>query len=489
MMVWILVLLAHCLPPQATLAQDVFQTLEPCRFNAYAERDDLIIGAVVLNWETGTGCTQNLNSTFPVASVGKLFIADVLYQRVYDGFADFETELTFTSDYLMNGQDDCLGESRLGEKVTLAYLGNIMISCSDNPATWMLMDYLGWDTVNAYVQSLGIGGIGEIIPYSEVDRLKLSLLDPSWLDVPRHLSSQFYRQRSSREAVSAYFSPVPRYSGDDYRRANALYLETFTYNTATPHALALYMQKLRDDLLTGDDRARTVASWIFNTMLLTQRVFSTQYMPADVYVGSKNGFDLGYRAEVNITTRDLQTALPETLSIIIVRHRDIDIPDLQPFRFRNVPTTDLLLTLAPHLANMLYPNASFAVPPVTVRDDRVRRVVLNTDPVLYPCFENYLQYDYLDGLQRCWATIPSVDRTTGNVLFGVGIVLRNLPEAAHMTLVYVLPDGTVRTYQMHRFGRVNTAEAWFEDVSIPGLWRIDVYFDLQPIYTQSLFVG
>jgi beta-lactamase class A len=476
--------------PLLAAAQDVFESLEPCYLNAYTDRDDLIIGAVVLNWETGTGCSQNLNSTFPFASVLKLFIAEVLYRRVAQGFDDFETELTFTEEYWMGGRDDCLTEQLIGEAFTLAYLGNIMVSCSDNAATWMLMDYLGWDVVNAHVQSLGIAGFGEVMPYAEVDRLKLTFIDPAWAEVPRNLSSQFYRQRSVAALVPRYFSQEPRYERDLIRRANALYLDTYSYNTATPHALALYMQKLRNDLLGGDPINSTVARWMFNTMLLTQRLYSTQYMPPNVYVGSKNGFDLGYRAEVNITTRDLSNFLPETLSIVVVRHRDIDSPDLVPYRFTGVVVTDFLLAVAPKIAEVLYPGNGFTYAPIPQSDDRIRELVVNSDPVLYPCFENYLAYDFLDGLQRCWSQIPSTDRTSGDDLFGVGVVLRFLNGAdVRFTMVFVLPNGNVRTYQMHRFDRDTTAEAWFEDVSIPGVWRLDVYFNLVPVYTQAFFVG
>jgi len=495
MKIWMMLLgvvlgvLARGAMPAQAQAPDLPADLEPCRFNAYTERDDLIMGAVVLNFASGAGCVQNLNTVFPAASVGKLFIADYLYRQVLAGRASFDTKLIFRETYYMGGRDDCLNAEQIGYEFTLGYLGNIMISCSDNAATWMLMDYLGWENINAYIASLGIPDLGAVIPYSEVDRLKLESADARWAQVPSHLASQFYRGRSTRGLVPAYFPSAPRYSGNQTRQMNAYYLENYTYNSASPHALARYMLKLRDDLLNGDETDRTVAKWVFNTMLLTQRVFSTQYLPGTVYVGSKNGFDLGYRAEVNITVRDLDSLIPETLSIIIVRHRDITNRDLVPGRFVNVPVTDTLLAVAPVIAERLYPSESVLTPPTLVNDFRVRRVVLNTNRLLYPCYQNFLATDYLDVLQQCWSRIPSADRFAGDDLVGVGAVYRELNGGdMRMTVIYIAPDGVPHAYQMARFVQNTTAMAWFEEVSQPGTWRVDVFFNMQPIFSQSFFV-
>ena len=473
---------------ESASAQDPLDSLDSCRFNAYTERDDLIIGAVILNFETGTGCTQNLNSTFPVASVGKLFIAGAFYQEVAEGRLDFEQTMEFTPDYLMGGRDACLDVAQLGERFTLGFLGNIMVSCSDNSATWMVMDVVGWDTVNEYVQSLGIEGLGPVIPYSEVDRLKLSFLDSRWESVPRALASQFYRRRWTDGLVPAYFDSPPRYRGRDMRDANSQYLATYTYNTATPNALATYILKLRADLQSDDPVTQQVAQWTFNTMLLTQRQFATQTMPGTVYVGSKNGFDLGYRAEVNITVDSVDDFTPQTLALVIVRHREILEVEF-PFRFTDVPTSDFLLDLAPHISAMLYPDKDAARTPSVQPDNRVRDVVVAREAALFPCYDNFLGYDYLDGLQRCWGRVASIDRIGRGERLGVGLVLRNLDGAdARVTIIFTRPDESIYSYQMQRFFEDNTAVAWFEEMDSPGTWRVDVFFNLVPVYSQHILV-
>ncbi len=474
---------------QETAVLPPLESLPPCNFNAYTEREDLIIGAVVLHLGRGEGCMQNLNTVFPFASVGKLFIAGALYEKVALDELSFDTELTFTYDYLMEGRSDCLTVEMVGQKFTIGYLGNIMIQCSDNSATWMLMDVVGWDAVQNYIDSLDIADIGEVLPYSYVDRLKLSYLDARWQTVPTNLASQFYRQRYADGLVPQYFDTMPFYSHEELKAANAYYLAEYRYNSATPHAIMRYLLKLVEDLQQRPNSPEgRAAQWIFNTMLLTQRQFSTQYMPGNVYVGSKNGFDIGYRAEVNITVSSFESRVPETLSVIVVRHRDVTVPDV-PYRFRNVPTTDFLLAIAPRLAEMLYPDSNFDAAPYVQDSEYVRLVAFNTERNMYSCWQNFLGTDYLSVLQPCWDRLERINRISRNEVLGLGVVLRDLNgRDARITLIYTLPDGSKRSYQIQRFLLDNTAVAWFEDVSIPGRWRVDVFFNLIPVFSQSLQV-
>jgi beta-lactamase class A len=144
-----------------------------CDFAQDAE-EGLRFGAVLYDFETGLGCVSRLNETFNAASVPKVFIAAAYYDFLARGAISPTTRIQFTRNYWMAGQTDCLTESRIGETFSYQELIEMMINCSDNASTWLMMDSLGWGRINDYVRSLGIDGIGEIIPYSEVDRLKLS---------------------------------------------------------------------------------------------------------------------------------------------------------------------------------------------------------------------------------------------------------------------------------------------------------------------------
>lgn len=476
-------------PPTAHAQGIQFETFQPCLFDQYASRDDLTVGAVVLDFRNGAGCIQNLNTTFPMASVGKLFILGAFYEEVAAGRLSFDREFTFTERYYMGGRNDCLGTDQLGETFTLGYIGDTMIWCSDNAATWIIYDIVGPETVQNYIDRLGIAGIGEVIPYALVDQLKLAQIDSRWADVPTHIASQYYRNRGETD-VSGYFTDNPRYSRDEYRAANAAYLNNFAYNTATPHAMAQYIVKLRTDLQLGTQNQRTVARWIFNTMLLTQRQFASQHMPATVYVGSKNGFDFGYRAEVNVTIRDFETYLPETLSIVVVRHNDLEEEELVPFRFTDVPTTDYLLDVSPVIAQMLYPTESVSNAPALGQDFRLRRVYTADEIDMANCFRNFVDYDYLDGLTRCWGRLEARTTFRSDEYAGLGFIFRDLNlDDLRLGLVFTLPDGSVRTYQVQRFFRDDTAIVWYERVDMRGVWRVDAYFNLVPVYSGQITVN
>jgi hypothetical protein len=180
--------------------------------------------------------------------------------------------------------------------------------------------------------------------------------------------------------------------------------------------------------------------------------------------------------------------VPETLSVIVVRHRDVNVPDVR-YRFRNVPTTDFLLAIAPRLAEMLYPDSNFDAAPYVQSSEYVRLVAFNTERNMYSCWQNFLGTDYLSVLQPCWDRLERINRISRNDVLGLGVVLRDLNgRDARLTLMYTLPDGSKRSYQIQRFLLDSTAVAWFEDVSIPGMWRVDVFFNLIPVFSQTLRV-
>ncbi|MEO1443458.1 MAG: hypothetical protein AAFV33_23850, partial [Chloroflexota bacterium] len=89
---------------------DFLDRLPNCNFSAAVPTDNVILGAVLYNLQTGAGCTENLDTRFPVASVPKLVVAAALYDAILEsgGTFNFDTELTFSSRYWMGGRTDCL---------------------------------------------------------------------------------------------------------------------------------------------------------------------------------------------------------------------------------------------------------------------------------------------------------------------------------------------------------------------------------------------
>lgn len=475
------------LPTQPVVAQSGrFDSLNKCDFKTPIP--DLEVGAVVYSWGNGSGCAENLDTTFPMASVGKIFIAALLYDEVYAGHLSFDQALVFSPDYYMGGGSACLTRNDIGSSFDLGYLGNIMIMCSDNSATWMLMDLLGWQNVNTYIDNLGIDGIGIVIPYSEVDRLKLTILDNRWANVPRHLASQFIRERRTAELTPTYFGNAPSYSQNEMKAANAEYLARYSYNTATPRAIATYIARLRENVLSNDLSRSTTAQWMFNTLLLTQRGYSTQYLPGRAYVGTKNGFDTGYRAEVSITFDDFNDYVPEAMTVIVVKHRNINSASVST-RLSQGPTIDFLRSAGETIAQILYPNDDRRQIPLVQADPHISRVVANTRDKLFGCWETFTQTENAAQLYQCWQGISFVATIDSGDWMGVGVILHNLDQQdARITVIYTDPNNIPRAYQLHRFWADATAVSWFERVEERGTWRLDVYFNLRPIFSQIFVV-
>lgn len=471
---------------------DFLDRLPNCNFSAAVPTDNVILGAVVYNLQTGAGCTENLDTRFPVASVPKLVVAAALYDAILEsgGTFNFDTELTFSSRYWMGGRTDCLNSNLLEQPVNLGELSDIMISCSDNSATWMVMDALGWQTVYDYVETLGINGIGQIIPYSEVDRQKLAIIDARWQDVPISMASRYFRSEGTT-GLETYFSEMPQYNRLMEIEAEEAYFNTTTFNTATPRAMARFITKMAQDAPRNDNDGQ-VARWLFGAMLLTQRQYSSQAFPGTVSVGSKNGFDTGLRAEVNVMFDSLpgEQKNPTAFSIIFSRQIDFNAGDLQPPVNSDLGVLNsYLLDLSPVISNILYP--TYQRPPV-VGSNQLSTVVVNPKFVMDACWQNFERnaflFEYRGELEQCWLSQSGSFFTPGDFI-GVGLILDNLDENdIRITFVFTDPNGERRSYQTQRFLQESATVYWFhpiEDDQI-GQWTVDVFIDRRLVHTQTV---
>lgn len=458
--------------------------LAPCAFASRAGDDiaNLDVGAVVLNLRTGTGCADDLDTTFHVASVPKLFVAATFLEKVARGELSFETAVIFSEDYYMGGSTACMTEAMIGTSVTYGYLSDIMISCSDNSATWMLMDIIGWQSVQAYITRLGIPGIGPVIPYSEVDRLKLIYLDERWANVPRGLAAQFYRERRTRGLVPQYFRSAPNYTREQRIAANNYYFETYFYNTITPRAMIAFLLKLRADVQqVGTVEAQT-AWWLFNTMLLTQRQFSTQALPGTVFVGAKNGFDFGLRAEVNVLFPVLWTLDPEAFVVVFTQQRDLTGADFEAAGPTGRRLSDYLRTLSADISTMLYPQD---FPPTIVRSSVLTRVVFNYESWIENCVDDSVT---INDIEACWLNLAPNRVRVGEQL-GMGLILRGMAQQTQrLTFLYTAPDGRRFSYQYTIAERDDTYMFWFHVPDADGVWQVDIYLNLQRVHSSSVLV-
>jgi len=471
--------------------------LPNCQFSATAPNDNIIVGAVVYNLRTQRGCTENLDEVFHVASVPKLMVAGAFYDAMLrEGIVSFDTAMTFSERYWMGGRGDCLDVSRLNQQVTLGELSEMMIYCSDNAATWMLMDAIGWETVNQYIAGLGIAGIGEVIPYAEVDRQKLILLDDRWQNVPTAMASRFYRS-DVLPGLANYFTgeaPTTPYTPEQELDASARYFDQTDYNTLTPRAMAEYLRQMALAVQYDTDEGQA-AWWLFNTMLLTQRQYSTQAMPGRVLVGAKNGFDYGLRAEVNVifepTFEDDRN--PTAFVILFTRQPDFTQPDIQPptNSEANGVLNRYLLQLSPVVRDLLYPNAE--LPPVEY-SNQIRTALVNPKLIMDSCWNAHAQtgYQLIYDLEACWLS-QSRSRFVPGDFIGVGLLLQRLGERdARLTYVFTDPNGIARSYHTEYFLQNDIAVYWFhpipDDPASLGEWRVDVYLNRVRVYSELITV-
>lgn len=476
---------------------NAFDSLPDCGFGALVP-DGVTVGAVIVNLETGAGCIENAATRFPVASIGKVFVLGAYLEMVMTGRSDYGRRMEFTDRYLMGGRNDCLSDQQVGTLVSRGSLSEMMIACSDNAATWMLMDTIGWDTVTRYVASVGLADeVGTVIPYSEVDRLKLALIDPRWQDVPRQFASRYLRRRETT-GLSAYFgADLPSYSRPQMIDAASRYFELYDTNTATPRALAAYLLRLRDDLVSDRSPDRDVARAFFNTLMLTPRLYSTQAFPGTVYLGAKNGFDTGMTAEISFTLNSLDNLnrVPESLVIVFTRQADFNRADLQTPGQSEGTLNRTLRGLSPRIVEVLYP--AYTEPELTP-DPRLTTLRLQTSDIVNECWESYRASGYdparVDGYEACLNTYR--DRTGYNRgdRLALGMILREVNrDELRVTFVYVLPNGTRRSYQTESFYQPQVGFNWFHPIqdssAISGEWTIEVYINLRLVARRSVFVG
>jgi len=488
--VMIFLLLAMSFTSQA---QDIsiLRNYPDCEFVTGEESAGLNLGVVAIDLNSRLGCVQNLEMTFNAASVPKIFIAAAYYDGVINGTVNNSGRLQFTRNYWMGGSNDCLREENIGTSYLYEELVEYMINCSDNSATWMLMDVIGWQRVNEYAQSLGIDGIGEIIPYSEVDRLKLTFVDETWASVPAGFASRFYRSGNTSGLLD-YFSEIPsRPDRDQQLVMNQRYFDEYSYNTITPYAMAEFILLMRDYYLqNGTPEQWFVARGVFNVMLYTQRQYSTQAMPGEIYIGSKNGFDRGLLAEVNILFDDVVERVPSGMVLVLGQYESLSggrNNSQLPNRFGDA-LNDAFFALSPQIRDVMYPNYR---QPAAQRNAFLSSIVFNDQGSIQPCWSPFFNANFdstlVPAMENCFNGIrPRVTYPVDqNVAFGM--ILRNLNFGdTRMTFLYTAPDNRQFSYQIDRQNVTMSGIYWFHPLDMAGQWQIDIYINLQHVHSESI---
>lgn len=142
-------------PPPAEKQQVLWQKLEA----SIAEIDhnlDGVLGVAILDLTDGHQYLLHANDVFPQASSIKIAVLAELYRQAQQG------KLKLTDPYTVNAADlvpdsDIMGGLTPGlTRITLRDLATMMVTVSDNAATNVLIDRVGMENVNAFLDSLAL---------------------------------------------------------------------------------------------------------------------------------------------------------------------------------------------------------------------------------------------------------------------------------------------------------------------------------------------
>ena len=97
---------------------------------------------------------RGADEEFETASVIKAFLLAALYLQAERGKADLSAEIEYEASQFVDGSG-MLRALGVGARLKVKDTATMMIICSDNIATNMLIDYLGLDTINACIRELG----------------------------------------------------------------------------------------------------------------------------------------------------------------------------------------------------------------------------------------------------------------------------------------------------------------------------------------------
>ena len=117
---------------------------------------DGAMGVAILDLTDGRKYLLHANDVFPQASSIKITVLAELYRQAQQG------KLKLTDLYTVNAADlvpdsDIMGGLTPGvTRITLRDLATMMVAVSDNSATNVLIDRVGMENVNAFLDSLGL---------------------------------------------------------------------------------------------------------------------------------------------------------------------------------------------------------------------------------------------------------------------------------------------------------------------------------------------
>src|ERR1044072_6829956 len=134
------------------------------------EAKDKLIAIAFHDYESGAGHFLNADEVLHPASTCKVHVMMEVFRQAHERLLALEeripiinsfTSIADESKYSLDVNDDAEQTlyPRLGETETISELTRVMIVCSSNLATNILLEVVGTKNVNNFIQALGIPGV------------------------------------------------------------------------------------------------------------------------------------------------------------------------------------------------------------------------------------------------------------------------------------------------------------------------------------------
>ncbi len=157
------------------------------------------VGIYARKLGTGTPVTYNPDVVFPAASIIKLVIFVSLYQ-----YAERDPDALKLSDFV--GGSEILDSYNPGQSISIGTLSRAMIEQSDNTASNVLIDYLGFDRIRATIHGAGLAHTQLKRHFMDVNAI---FHHSENLTTPRDMGMLLYQlERGAHEGVGTLASPA-----------------------------------------------------------------------------------------------------------------------------------------------------------------------------------------------------------------------------------------------------------------------------------------
>ncbi len=190
---------------------------------------DGVVGVGIIHLETGRELYLNRNERFPMASSVKLPVAVHLMKLVDEGKTRLDSLIAIKSTDFSPGSGRIKYQAASGQRLSLKYLMEKMLTISDNTATDLIFKAVGGPaSVSSSIKASGIQGMS-------VDRPIYLMLSNCW-----GVTSLKENDPYSIQILDKLLSRVPREKRIEARRN---FINDFR-DTSTPEAMARLLQKV-----------------------------------------------------------------------------------------------------------------------------------------------------------------------------------------------------------------------------------------------------